>query len=69
MTTKLMASVAFGGGLGDPDFTNDIERDFDLDPDIAAAELRQAGYEVYLLPDSIIPAWRIRSTILLRPLS
>ena len=55
MTTKLMASVAFGGGLGDPDFTNDIERDFDLDPDIAAAELRQAGYEVYLLPDKYHP--------------
>ena len=55
MTTKLMASVAFGGGLGDPDFTNDVERDFDLDPDLAAAELRQAGYEVYLLPDKYHP--------------
>jgi hypothetical protein len=55
MTTKLMASVAFGGGLGDPDFTNDIERDFDLDPDLAAAELRQAGYEVYLVPDKYHP--------------
>ena len=55
MTTNLMASVAFGGGLGDPDFTNDIERDFDLDPDLAAAELRQAGYEVYLLPDKYHP--------------
>jgi hypothetical protein len=51
MTTKLMASVAFGGGLGDPGSTNDIERDFELDPDLAAAELRQAGYEVFLLPD------------------
>jgi hypothetical protein len=49
---KLMASVAFGGGLGDAEFLNDPERDyFDLDPDLAAAELRQAGYEVYRLPD------------------
>jgi hypothetical protein len=51
MTTKLMASVAFGGRLGDPDFTNDIERAFELDPDLAADELRQAGYEVSRLPD------------------
>ncbi len=55
MTTKLMASVAFGGGSGDPDFTNDVERDFDLDPDLAAADLREAGYEVYLLPDKYHP--------------
>ena len=41
--------------MGDPDFTNDVERDFDLDPDLAAAELRQAGYEVYLLPDKYHP--------------
>jgi hypothetical protein len=47
-----MASVAFGGGLGDPDFTNDSERSFDLDPDLAAAELRQVGYEVYSLPNN-----------------
>ena len=46
MTTRLMASVAFGGGLGDPDFTKSVERDFELDPDLAADELRQAGYEV-----------------------
>jgi hypothetical protein len=51
MIRKLIASVAFSGGLGDPSFTNDVERDFDLDPDIAADELRQAGYEVSLLPD------------------
>jgi hypothetical protein len=51
MTTKLMVSVAFGGDLGDPEFTYDVERDFCLDPDLAAAELRQAGYEVFLLPD------------------
>ena len=51
MTTKLMASIAFGGALGDPDFTNYIDRDFELDADFAADELRQAGYEVFLLPD------------------
>jgi hypothetical protein len=51
MATKLMASVAFGGGLGDPEFTNDFERDFNLDPELAAAELRQAGYEVFLMPE------------------
>jgi hypothetical protein len=51
MIGKLIASVAFSGGLADPNFTNDVERDFDLDPDIAADELRQAGYEVFLLPD------------------
>ena len=51
MTTKLLVCVAFGGELGDPEFTNDLERDFDLNPDLAAAELRQAGYEVFLLPD------------------
>jgi hypothetical protein len=51
MTTKLMVSVAFGGGLGDPEFTNDLERDFELDPDLAADELRQAGYEVFSMPD------------------
>jgi hypothetical protein len=28
--------------------------DFDFDPDLAAAELRQAGYEVFLLPDKYI---------------
>lgn len=55
MTTKLMASVAFGGGLGDPEITKDVERDFELDPDLAAAELRQAGYEVLLLPDRYSP--------------
>ena len=42
--------VAFGGGLGDPDFTKD-EPHFDLDADLAADELRQAGYEIYRLPD------------------
>ena len=51
VTMNLMASVAFGGGFGDPEFTNDPERHFDLAPDLAAAELRQAGYEVFLLSD------------------
>ena len=46
-----MASIAFGGALGDPDFTNYIDRDFELDADLAADELRQAGYQVFLLPD------------------
>jgi hypothetical protein len=51
MTTQLMASVAFGGGLGDPDFVSDMEREIELDVDSAANELRQAGYEVSRLPD------------------
>jgi hypothetical protein len=51
MTTKLMASVVFGGRLGDPDFAKFIEWDCELDADLAAAELRQAGYEVSRLPD------------------
>jgi hypothetical protein len=48
--TKLVAIVAFSGEFGDPEFTNDPERDCDLDPDRAADELRQAGYEVHRLP-------------------
>lgn len=51
MTTKLVARVAFGGGLGDPEFTHDVERNCELDVDAAAAELRQAGYEVFRMPD------------------
>jgi hypothetical protein len=51
MTIKLMATVAFGGGLGDPESANVPERHYDLDPELAAADLRQAGYEVSLLPD------------------
>jgi hypothetical protein len=35
MTTKLMASVAFGGGLGDPEYSNDPEREIELDPERA----------------------------------
>ena len=51
VTTKmLVAIIVFAGGFGDPDFTNDLERDFDVDPDRAADELRQAGYEVHRLP-------------------
>jgi hypothetical protein len=50
-TTMLMTSVAFGGGLRDPECENDLEPNFDLAPELAAAELRQAGYEVFVLPD------------------
>jgi hypothetical protein len=39
MTTKLMASVAFGGGLGDPEYSNDPEREIELDPERACTEL------------------------------
>jgi hypothetical protein len=46
-----MMVVGFGGGLGDPDSTSDAVRDFELDPAAAAAELRWAGYEVFLLPE------------------
>ena len=55
MTTKLMASVVFGGGFGDPEYTNDPEREIELDPERAAAELRQAGYDVYLMPEKYSP--------------
>jgi len=51
MTTKLMASVAFGGASGEPNFTDEANLEAVLDPDLAADELRQAGYEVSLLPD------------------
>jgi hypothetical protein len=51
MKSKLMMVVGFGGGLGDPDSTSDAVRDFELDPAAAAAELRWAGYEVFLLPE------------------
>ena len=51
MTTKLMASVAFSGESGDPNSTGDAALEGVLDPDLAADELRQAGYEVSLLPD------------------
>jgi hypothetical protein len=53
VTTKLMVNIAFGGGLGDPEFTNDPGRDFELDPE--RAELRQAGYDVYLTPEKLSP--------------
>jgi hypothetical protein len=45
--------VVFSGRLGDPDFftRNNLERDFELDPDTAAADLQRAGYEVSRLPD------------------
>lgn len=49
--TKLMAAVAFGGGLGDPEYTRDPQKDIQLDVDVAANALRQAGYEVHRLPD------------------
>jgi hypothetical protein len=49
--TRLMASVAFAGDFGDPEYTHDAQRDCTLDVDAAAAELRQAGYEVFRLPD------------------
>src|SRR5262245_58429974 len=51
MITKLVASVAFTGDFGDPEYTNDAERNCELDVDRAADELRQAGYEVTRLPD------------------
>src|SRR5215467_1131537 len=48
--TKLVAIIAFSGNFADPEFTNDPELACDLDPDRAADELRQAGYEVHRLP-------------------
>jgi len=50
MAKKLMVLVVFGGGLGDPESTSDPDRDFELDPEAAAAELRQVGYEALVLP-------------------
>jgi hypothetical protein len=50
-TTKLVVGVvAFCGNFGDPDHTNDPENDRVLDPDRAADELRQAGFEVHRFP-------------------
>ena len=46
-----MASIAFGGGFGDPEYAHDPEREVELDPERAAAELRQAGYDVFRMPD------------------
>jgi hypothetical protein len=51
MTTKLSASVAFSGEFGDPEYTTDPEREIELDPERAAAELREAGYDVFLMPE------------------
>jgi len=52
MITKVMALVCFSGEFGDPEYTNDPEGgDIVLDPERAADELRQAGYEVTPLPD------------------
>src|SRR5262249_1354751 len=53
MITKLVAIVAFAGDFGDPEYTNDAERNCELDVDRAAFELRQAGYEVTRLPDRL----------------
>ena len=50
-----MASVEFGGGLGDPAYANDPEREIELDPERAAAELRRAGYDVDLMPEKYGP--------------
>ena len=47
----MMASIAFSGEFGDPEWTNDPKFDIRLDVDAAAAELRQAGFEVFRLPD------------------
>jgi hypothetical protein len=51
MTTNLMASIAFGGGLGDSAFTTDFDLGPTLDPDLAADEPRQGGHDVFRLPD------------------
>ena len=53
MITQLVATVAFTGNFGDPEYTNDPEGDCELDVDRAADELRQAGYEVTRLPDRL----------------
>jgi hypothetical protein len=42
------------------------ERDANSCFDQAAAELWQAGYEVLRMPDNIVVAWRLRTTILWR---
>ncbi len=51
MTTQLVACVVFSGDFGDPAYTNDPECDIVLDVDLAVAELGQAGYQVFRLPD------------------
>ena len=70
-----MASVEFGGGLGDPAYANDPEREIELDPERAAAELRRAAYDVYLMPEKYGPRLAhplddfIEAVILLPPTS
>src|SRR5215471_344818 len=39
---RMMATIAFSGEFGDPEWTNDPKFDIRLDVDAAAAELRQA---------------------------
>jgi hypothetical protein len=55
MTTKLSASVAFSGEFGDAEYTTDPECEIELDPERAAAELREAGYDVFLMPEKYGP--------------
>ena len=51
MTTKLIAISAFGGEFGELNPTKDPELGPVLDPERAAIELREAGYEASLYPD------------------
>jgi hypothetical protein len=48
---KVVALVVFSGNFGDPGYVNDPECDIVLDSELAAVELRQAGFEVTPLPD------------------
>jgi hypothetical protein len=58
MTTKLMASVAFGGGLGDPDFTQ--RGTLILIPISPLPSCGKPGMRFIFCRISIIPAWCIR---------
>lgn len=51
ITTGVVFSIVFSGAFGDFEFTSDPAWDIELDVDAAAAELRQAGYEVFRLPE------------------
>jgi len=62
---RLMAGVAFSGGFGEPEFTNNSDNDdIVLDVDRAAAELRDTGYRVSVCRANIAGGLPIRSTIL-----
>jgi len=50
---RMMATIAFSGEFGDPEWTNDPKFDIRLDVDAAAAELRQAWLRGFSLAGQV----------------